>query len=377
MPEGKTDPPDRWLDGVLGPALRSTDRNPPGCDAERAAAYVEGQLAGRERKSFEAHLAGCAACRSLAATLARELLPPAREPASARRWEGWWSWRWAVPSMAAVAVIGSAVFYQWERIAPPAVQEPVLEAKAAKAPVAPVESGPEPAALPAPEVQKRDKEAAQLRDERSRRVAAVDLELDDARTRKLQTAADTYKKAGVRETEGVAQQAQPDSQNAVASRLRQSADGFSQNLQEQRQNENKQAGQAGPAAADSVRAIVSSRTAAPPATKVVLGGIAKEKAEVASEEAGKPAPRRDSASAPSPEQVYRLPGNAPLNHWVLQGSRLWAVSNGGRVFRSNDGGRSWERLESLTTADLVRIELESETSLVVTDRQGNRHRLAP
>ena len=75
--------------------------------------------------------------------------------------------------------------------------------------------------------------------------------------------------------------------------------------------------------------------------------------------------------------AYALPDAAPLPAFTMSGDRIWAVSDGGRIFRSTDGGKTWQKLDSPTNEGLVSVTIESETRLVVTDRQGAQHRLRP
>ena len=75
--------------------------------------------------------------------------------------------------------------------------------------------------------------------------------------------------------------------------------------------------------------------------------------------------------------AYLLPGGAPLRAVARSGNRIWAVSDGGQIFRSLDAGQTWEKLASPTDADLILVELESETSLVVGDKAGTKYKARP
>src|SRR5713226_7132043 len=94
-------------DAAIRAALRSEAERLHACDAELAVAYFERRLDRRERQRFETHMAECAGCRSLTAALARMF--EAIEPVPARRL---WGWRWAVPAMAGLVIVGSVVYYQ-------------------------------------------------------------------------------------------------------------------------------------------------------------------------------------------------------------------------------------------------------------------------
>ncbi len=72
-----------------------------------------------------------------------------------------------------------------------------------------------------------------------------------------------------------------------------------------------------------------------------------------------------------------LPEGAPLRQFTQRGPLVWAVSDGGRIFRSTDSGQTWTKLESPTTNDLVRVVWESESGLLVEDKQGQQYRIKP
>ncbi len=95
---------DGSVDRLLRHTLRTSDVPEPGeacLDAESAAAWFDGGLAGEERTRLEAHIADCARCRALLAAMARtapESLPALER--TPQRWLGW-----LVPVAAAAAII--------------------------------------------------------------------------------------------------------------------------------------------------------------------------------------------------------------------------------------------------------------------------------
>jgi hypothetical protein len=84
-------------------------------DAETAAAWVDGTLSGNALELTRLHVADCARCQALVATIVRvETSAPAAPARDVRRWRGWLSW--AVPvSVAATAVVAISI---WVSIPP-------------------------------------------------------------------------------------------------------------------------------------------------------------------------------------------------------------------------------------------------------------------
>lgn len=323
------------MDAALPRVMRAAQANPAGCDRELAAAYVERRLRPAERQSFEAHLAACAACRALVVTLAQEFLPEAAELpdaiAAPRHWWSWrwWNWKWLVPAMAGVVLVASAVLYQREqllrRTAP--ISQPVTQNKAiaeAPPPAPPAATTAPPAATTA--LQRRVRRTDELKKvplpagEPAPSIALKDKEV----------AATKRKVLALRPVSG----------EAGREEARQEA--------------------AAPAVAGAVVISPAPPAAAPAANAVKARDSAAISSVVLNERSFSP-----------------LPNGAPLRHYVQRDDRVWAVSDGGRIFRSTDAGRTWTKLASPTTADLVKVEWESETSLVVVDKEGNRYRLRP
>jgi hypothetical protein len=78
-------------------------------------------------------------------------------------------------------------------------------------------------------------------------------------------------------------------------------------------------------------------------------------------------------AAPTP-----LPDGSAIRSQVRRGERIWAVSEAGGLFRSEDSGRTWTRVESPATTPLTQIGwVEQETVLRLTDREGNHYRVQP
>jgi len=91
----------------------------PCADPETLAAYAEGGLAHAERRRFEAHLAACCDCQQAVVRLVR-LTPRSGDLEAARRQAaprfGLFRWRWAVPALAGIVLVGSFVYWERERI---------------------------------------------------------------------------------------------------------------------------------------------------------------------------------------------------------------------------------------------------------------------
>jgi hypothetical protein len=101
---------DPALDRLLRQAAQRAAA-PDGCpDAEQLAAFVSGSLRGSERDACEAHIAACARCLPLVATLARVEEAPARGVAWWRPAN--WTW-WLVPATAVATAVAL-----WVNVAP-------------------------------------------------------------------------------------------------------------------------------------------------------------------------------------------------------------------------------------------------------------------
>jgi hypothetical protein len=349
MAAPNTNPADRATDAALRQVLRATGPV-AGCDAELAAAYAEGRLHGAERRQVESHLAECAGCRGVATELLQERAPqePAAEPAPAR---AWWRWQWAVPALAGVLIVGSVVFYQREQVLRPAgapgparqvvhndrALAPALEVRE-PAQDEPVQPPQQPAAA---DLRQRAKPAAaqpasppaaneEFRAARAGQVAEAE-QLKDGREATVSAPADEVARA-----------------NKVANAVAPTA---------------PQAAPAAPPAA--VGGTIQAERDAAGARRQEAASLDKEKAVALF------AGRADMAPAPLPE-------GAPTRALARDSERVWAVSDGGRIFRSTDGGRTWTRLASPTTADLVAVRWDPQArTLTVQDRNGREYRVEP
>ena len=95
-----TDPLDRLLSQTLRTG-RTADVCP---DAEQLAAFVEHALGRDDSVAMERHLSDCARCAAIVSTLVAS--EPVATASAGPAWSGWHVWRWAVPTMAAVAIAG-------------------------------------------------------------------------------------------------------------------------------------------------------------------------------------------------------------------------------------------------------------------------------
>jgi hypothetical protein len=128
---------DAVIDRELGRTLRDTGASADGphLDAEVAAAWTERRLDAEAAQAAELHLASCADCQALVATLVRISPEPEAVHQAAG---GWWAWLrrpWLVP-LAGAAAAGAV----W--IAMPGNETPVPESSQARL-VVPLQSVPE------------------------------------------------------------------------------------------------------------------------------------------------------------------------------------------------------------------------------------------
>jgi hypothetical protein len=351
MAAPNTNPSDRATDAALRQVLNAT-RPIAGCDVDLAAAYAEGRLHGTERRRVESHLAECAACRRVATELLEEGTPqaPVAKPAPVL---AWWRWQWAVPALAGVVIIGSVVFYQREQVlrqaAAPVAARQVTQVDGASPPVFEDRKFAQnrsvlPPQQPAPQVlRQRAKQAVvepasprtpteEFRAAQAGQVAEAE-QLKDGRDADESKPADELARANKKVA------------NAVA----------------------PPAPQAAPAAPQAAvgGAIQAERDAA--------GARRQEAASFDKEKSVALLAGRLDAAAPAP-----LPEGVPLRALARDGARLWAVSDGGRIFRSTDAGRTWARLASPTTADLVAVRWDAQArTLTVQDRNGREYRIEP
>jgi hypothetical protein len=128
---------DDVIERELKLALRTSAAAPPGqphLDAEAAAAWMDRRLDAGAAQSVEAHLAVCADCQALVATLARITPAPEEAAAGAGGWS-WWRRPWLVPAAAAAALALVVWVSQAGRPAPtPESMQARAEEKTAPAP---------------------------------------------------------------------------------------------------------------------------------------------------------------------------------------------------------------------------------------------------
>jgi len=319
------------MDAALRRALKPNGDRAPGCDAELVVAYAEDRLGRLERQSLEGHLARCAACRALAATVAEESLPETAEPAPglgpAR---GWLRWQWAAPAMAGLLVVGSVIVWQREKV----VQSP--------APVAQVRP-----LADAPRVE-------------TERAAEPPAPAEAPLRQRVRAAAD---RRSANEGAAAAPAAPPPAQAAPPAPTAQAAQSVDSALEENK----PQAKRDDALAKEKDKDLALTRREA--ADQVGGMRLVATPADEARQLRG--------AYALRPATFSPLPEGAPLLNSTRRDAAIWAVSSAGRIFRSNDNGKTWEKLTSPTTNDLVAVQWESESSLLVTDREGKQHRVAP
>lgn len=217
------------MDGALRRVLQPGGGAVPGCDPELNAAYAERRLRGAEQQKLEAHLAACADCRRLVTEWMAEETPeaaPTPRPA-------WWRWRWAVPALAGLAVVGSVIVYQRPR---PVEEKKVAFHDAIARPAEPPAANrPVAAPKPAPEgLEARGKRvAARSRDE-VERFAAVPVPAAPAAAQAVGTSQVTQEAqlAKVKEEAGAAVRGEGDQQQAITGLVAQKrADAARQNVQ--------------------------------------------------------------------------------------------------------------------------------------------------
>ena len=98
----------RRFDRLIARGLaREVDASGNACpDADLLAAWFDHTLSSPESERIEAHLAGCECCQQILGALARsepEVIRAAPLPAPARAWH--WHWRWVVPLATAALVV--------------------------------------------------------------------------------------------------------------------------------------------------------------------------------------------------------------------------------------------------------------------------------
>lgn len=152
----------------------------PCAGPETLAAYAEGGLAHAERRRFEAHLAACCDCQQAVVRLVR-LTPRSGDLEAARRQPaprfGLFRWRWAVPALAGIVLVGSFVYWERERITRTGVEGLQQAHKSAEIAVpppsatTPAAAEPQPAASARVEKDKRPAESPRAESKLEERAA--------------------------------------------------------------------------------------------------------------------------------------------------------------------------------------------------------------
>jgi hypothetical protein len=133
---------------------REIDSSGNACpDADLLAAWFDHTLSALESERIESHVSGCECCQQILAALARsepEVVRAAPLPSPAHAWH--WHWRWAVPLATAVlvVVVGTKTLFSpgpVTVVGTPTTQAARVE-KAAEPPMQPLVAPPPPAAQP-------------------------------------------------------------------------------------------------------------------------------------------------------------------------------------------------------------------------------------
>ena len=377
------------LDAALSTLLRSRSSQPQGCDAELAAAFAEGRLRGEEKERFQSHIADCARCRQLTTELLEDNLSAGAAPRPALGWQ-WWSWRWAAPVMAGGLIAVSAVYYQIEQTRPLALDQksdmPVEVAEAGKAEPAPKPTdatAPVPASRAEKPVPRRPQAPQPSQEALIAHKAIPPIQPDFSAGRSV---------GGERDERGQSQLRTPAEPRANELRVVNDRESDRLDANKIQQASQRAAATAAPRETGNVAALTEKSEEARKSDQETanLAVLTKEKSEEAGQDQKKEDQKQEaaggavggslvglrSADRQLAAKSYRLPDGAPVTHFAVSGNRIWAVSTAGRVYRSLDGGKTWVKLPSPTTADLVRVELESETMLKVVDARGVEHKLS-
>jgi len=154
----------------------------PCAGPETLAAYAEGGLARAERRRFEAHLAACCDCQQAVVRLVR-LTPRSGDLEAARRQPaprfGLFRWRWAVPALAGIVLVGSFVYWERERIARTGVEGLQQARKSAEIAVPPPSARAPAAAEPQPAKSARAASALVEKDKRPAESPHAESKLEE------------------------------------------------------------------------------------------------------------------------------------------------------------------------------------------------------
>lgn len=125
---------------MLAARPRPAEPTPECLDEDAMAALAEGMLAGEAHTAAVAHLAGCASCRTVVASVARALADPvvAREVSRVEGGRSRWLYRMALPLAAAAAVVLLIARPRMPDEGPSIHRAPTITAASAPTPASPV-----------------------------------------------------------------------------------------------------------------------------------------------------------------------------------------------------------------------------------------------
>ncbi len=294
---------------------RETGTSGQACpDADLLAAWFDRSLSPAEASRIEAHAAGCGPCQHVLADLARsepEQIRAAPQPVPTRPWL--WHWRWVVPA-AALATAGVLLVVALKPAASPARETMQVARAQGEAPAVPAERGGPALEPPA---QAGQPAAAPLPGSSSGEARSARAHPPATPLRPVEPAAP--QPAPVGETANAAPASPPPPDRAAA-----------------------RPAPAGQARADLPKAGVV--TESQPAPRVVAAQPSEERAEAAG-----------AAAAPTAAQsvgVRKMATYTQLASNLVVGGAggargqkpaLWRFGSGGLVERSEDGGQTWER----------------------------------
>jgi hypothetical protein len=312
-------------------------------DAEMLAAWVDGALKGGELKATEAHLSECSRCMALLATMIKTL----PEPEPVKRWWGTSSLRWLVPLTAGAAAV--LVWIAVPRDNPRQLPEQTI-ARTEAIPVAPAIQ--EPATEQRPEGKAEDTLRFRT-DERRLDDKAVEQRLDDKQVeRRDEPAKPTEAPQALNERVTIRQEP-----GAVAGQSGQSA-----MFKAERE-----------AATPPPPATPSAAPPSPAASAEADRAAAAEAARQPITSSGATPARPQSAPlvAARPADLGRANSAIPMSEIVSPDSAIrWRAGARGFVQLSQNGGTTWQSLNSGVTVDLIAGSSPSPTVCWLVGRAG-------
>ncbi len=315
-------------------------------DPSILAAYFDRELAAAETERWEVHFSGCARCQEQLAVLARtESAVAAKQLTQVPiGWRRVWTLRWLAPLATAAAAV-----MLWVAIRPAPPTLPAPDTTVASRQVAPA-AEPPAAAKPATEADKvarvAEAERANLADKRSipKKPAAASTTPQQVARAPQAAVASAEKK----EAETLAAQApvRPESRSIGTAASAQAVAATRDQAQPVIVAE---------AARDEAK--VQPRAEAPAAP---TEGMRSKMAAAELQKAAPPAGRSPSAGeGPGREGLMALRGPQVVVA-VPEGNVLWRFGAKGLIEKSTDGGKTWSRVQSPVTVDLVAGSAPSE-----------------